>query len=451
MEEPINWDSEFVRFREVIARAQRRSWRPTNSEGPIVTLRSSEIPTIEDFSALKDIVSYAAAHGVALRIGGGGYGCFAVELSGGGKETSIQALTEDPEFQKLLARFKMDEIWVAIADTRTVHVHFREFRLLYGTNRAYKPGDGNVLKQYSSERADTLDFGMLEIQIPAESLSKKVGSGWWVSSLWKRATGSTRINMPRVKAIGSGLIRTTKEEFAGLLRSKGGGKTIAYIHGYANDFGDAAIAATTLFHNLEVGRLGLTPVMFSWPSRGNPLAYDPDTVRAEQSETALLQFLVTSIGASSELSLVAHSHGNKLLMRALSDQAALVISDQAIRHAFLCAPDIDRDVFQQKMQGLLRVLGKASLYMSIRDLALWAAAFKFGGRRAGQYARPSANGGVEIVDASAVSTGLLGHSYYAEARAVIDDVYYALLDLPASTRKTLRPVPGQRGIWQLAG
>jgi hypothetical protein len=34
--------------------------------------------------------------------------------------------------------------------------------------------------------------------------------------------------------------------------------------------------------------------------------------------------------------------------------------------------------------------------------------------------------GIETIDASSVDTGFLGHSYYAETRSVLSDIFYLL-------------------------
>lgn len=443
-------DSELASFREVVERARRKSWRPSRSAGPLLTLRSTSVPNLEDYSALREMIAYAKNRDVTLLISGGGFGCFAIELAGGeGQGDALALLCADPQFQKLAAVFKVDEIWAEIGKTRTVHAQFLEFKILFGTNRKFTAHEGDPLLQYGDDDSEVIEFGFLQIQIPLRTLSKKSGVGSWVRSHWKRLAGYTETNKPAIRPEGSKLLRIEPDEFSGLLK-EGHGKTIAHIHGYANNFRDAATAAATLFFNLEIGRLGMVPALFSWPSRGNPAAYDRDTVMAERSEKALLDFLKAARRAGGELSLVVHSHGNKLLMRALSDFGASAIPDRGIRNAFLCAPDVDKRVFEQKAPSVLRVLERASLYMSHHDRALWMSALKFGAERVGRTGAGPTAGGIEIVDASSASTGLLGHSYYTEAKTVINDLYYALMGLPAAKRLTVHPAKDSPGIWRLA-
>jgi hypothetical protein len=55
---------------------------------------------------------------------------------------------------------------------------------------------------------------------------------------------------------------------------------------------------------------------------------------------------------------------------------------------------------------------------------------------------------METVDATSVTTGFLGHSYYAESRSLISDLFYLLRERrPASERFALVPVEGSAGIY----
>lgn len=54
--------------------------------------------------------------------------------------------------------------------------------------------------------------------------------------------------------------------------------------------------------------------------------------------------------------------------------------------------------------------------------------------------------GMETVDASLVDTDLVGHSYFAENRSVLSDIFYIIKQgLPASQRAGLRQVPPRNG------
>jgi hypothetical protein len=45
--------------------------------------------------------------------------------------------------------------------------------------------------------------------------------------------------------------------------------------------------------------------------------------------------------------------------------------------------------------------------------------------------------GVETIDASAVDTGFLGHSYYDDNRSVISDIFYLIRAIPPNQRECL--------------
>lgn len=68
-----------------------------------------------------------------------------------------------------------------------------------------------------------------------------------------------------------------------------------------------------------------------------------------------------------------------------------------------------------------------TLYASSKDLALQASQLVHGNPRAGD----SGDGlvvvdGIETIDASTVTTGFLGHSYFAEVTSVMSDIYYLI-------------------------
>lgn len=103
-----------------------------------------------------------------------------------------------------------------------------------------------------------------------------------------------------------------------------------FLHGVNVTFEEAASRAAQLGCDLAVP--GAT-AFFSWPSRGNVVAYPADEASMEASERAITDFPVefaTKSGAE-KVHVVAHSMGNGRLLRALQRIAANAESQGQVR------------------------------------------------------------------------------------------------------------------------
>jgi esterase/lipase superfamily enzyme len=93
----------------------------------------------------------------------------------------------------------------------------------------------------------------------------------------------------------------------------------------------------------------------------------------------------------------------------------------------LLAPDMDADVFANQVQGIHSVVERVTLYASAKDKALVWSKTAHGYPRAGD-AKPSplVMEGVDTIDASSADTSFTGHSYYADSRSVLFDLFALL-------------------------
>lgn len=145
--------------------------------------------------------------------------------------------------------------------------------------------------------------------------------------------------------------------------------------------------------------------------------------------------------------------GNRALTRALvsllNDKPAL---RTRLKEVILTAPDIDADVFKRDIAPALTATGRpVTLYASSTDLALAASKKVHGYPRAGD----SGQGlvvvsGIETIDATLTDTSLLGHSYFAETKSVLSDMFYLIGNgKRADQRFGLRSVDGEAGrYWE---
>jgi esterase/lipase superfamily enzyme len=224
---------------------------------------------------------------------------------------------------------------------------------------------------------------------------------------------------------------------------------LVYVHGYNVPFDDAMRRAGQLGYDL--GYENGTVAAFSWPSRGSAAEYAADAANAEWTGPALERFLTRladSAGAQ-RIAVVVHSMGNRAMasvLRSLANRA-----QPAFTELVLAAPDLDADVFQEQIAP---ILGKAArhstLYVSSGDRALGISTRLHEQLRAGLGgARMFGLQELDVVDASSVPAGALDHSYYAENKEVLDDLFMLVRrGLPAE-RRNLRKYPQYEHAWRL--
>jgi esterase/lipase superfamily enzyme len=218
------------------------------------------------------------------------------------------------------------------------------------------------------------------------------------------------------------------EELRRSIAASGTRSALLFIHGYRTTFEDAARRTGRLAYDL--GFQG-APIFYSWPSQGKLSGYILDEANVEWTQADLAAFLADVLQQSDaeHVYLLAHSMGS----RALAQAAASVVAARPelagrIREVILAAPDIDADVFrQQVLPALAAVPSPLTLYASSEDSALQVSKSVHGYARAGE----SGSGlvvapGVETIDASKVATSFIGHTYFAERRSALSDLYYLI-------------------------
>jgi esterase/lipase superfamily enzyme len=220
---------------------------------------------------------------------------------------------------------------------------------------------------------------------------------------------------------------------------------LLFIHGYNVSFDDACRRAAQLAYDIKFqGQI----ILYSWPSHASVLNYAGDEEMTEWSQPHFNVFLKQLLSGSeiSRLHVIAHSMGNRLLTGALFSN---VLTEKEISHLgelVLAAPDVNRLIFDQ-YPGFKK---RMTLYASDRDQALRLSKWFHGYSRAGD-ARPDIDikAGMDSIDASAVDTSFLGHSYIGDSRSVLADV--AAL-IPAGTEPikrfgTVMAGPPSRSWW----
>lgn len=112
------------------------------------------------------------------------------------------------------------------------------------------------------------------------------------------------------------LVKGELERRLGTLERK---EVFLFIHGYNNQFNDAAITMAQLWHFM--GRVGM-PVIYSWPAgRGGLRGYTTDSESGKFTNYHLKQFLrsVAELEGLEKLHILAHSRGTDVAMTALKE------------------------------------------------------------------------------------------------------------------------------------
>ena len=147
-------------------------------------------------------------------------------------------------------------------------------------------------------------------------------------------------------------------------------RVLIFVHGYNNRFSDAVFRAAQIVHDFDAE---VTPILFTWPSRGNLFSYGYDRESASLSRDALEQLLDMLVRdpAVQEVDILAHSMGNFLVLETLRQMA---IRDRRIPakidDVMLAAPDVDVDVFQNEILDMGEPHPKFTLFASRDDKAL---------------------------------------------------------------------------------
>lgn len=236
------------------------------------------------------------------------------------------------------------------------------------------------------------------------------------------------------------------------MQKDGATDALFFLHGFNVSFEEAAIRAAQLGCDLAVP--GAT-AFFSWPSRGNVVAYPADEASIEASERAITDFLVdfaTRSGAA-KIHVIAHSMGNRGLLRALQRIAATAETRGKVKFGqiFLAAPDVDRDLFLDLARLYPEHSERTTLYASNGDLPVVLSAELHGAPRAGYFTPYTVAPGVDTIAVPDFNLDLLGHSYFAQAKALLHDMFDLMRnnETPAKRQRISPATQGGETFWNL--
>ncbi|MCU4182268.1 alpha/beta hydrolase [Bosea sp. BH3] len=273
---------------------------------------------------------------------------------------------------------------------------------------------------FSGERGRRLAFGRLDVTVP---LSHKAGelelpsSGPGDPSKHFTVTQIQKLDLAPVLAD----VRRDIQRLPAAQRD-----VLVFVHGYNTNFADAAYRFAQIVY--DSGFKGIA-VLFTWPSRGELLAYPYDRESAFYSRDFLelnLRAIARDLGPT-KMDILAHSMGTMLTLEALRQAAIRGDGDFGgkLRDVILAAPDVDLDVFRTQMREIRRPV---TVFVSADDRAL-----DFSRRFAGDKKRLGAVSskdtetiaqleklGVKLIDLSEISSGDgLNHGKFASSPRVV--------------------------------
>jgi esterase/lipase superfamily enzyme len=279
----------------------------------------------------------------------------------------------------------------------------------------HKPGRFEQPKLYQFEFIETVDK-----HIVLHSLQEQDSSDAWFEALSRAAERSAQ-----------------RDSFV-------------FIHGYNVRFIDALKRTAQLACDLE---LSGPAICYSWPSRGAVVGYTADEASVSWSAPHFEQLLLDLRARTQcqRVHVIAHSMGNRALLQALeridaklsgaAREASSPAVEPIIDSLVMAAPDVDLAEFTTRYaQPLSQRTRRAALYFSDSDRALLLSAGLHGAPRLGLLRdHLQTFSGIESIYVGAQASLSLGHSYYGDDPAVIEDVKEFLRDgKPAADRELLR-------------
>jgi esterase/lipase superfamily enzyme len=216
--------------------------------------------------------------------------------------------------------------------------------------------------------------------------------------------------------------------FSRLVKNAPKRQVLVFVHGFNNRFEDAVFRFAQFIHDSGAD---VTPVLFTWPSRGSVFAYGYDRESANYSRDALEDLLrwLSKNPQVGEVSVLAHSMGNWVALEALRQMA---IRDgriaPKIRNVILAAPDVDFDVAREQIRTMGPQRPNFTLFVSENDRALAASRKVWGAPRLGEinpdtepYKSELASEKINVIDLTTFhSQDSLNHGTFAENPQIVE-------------------------------
>jgi esterase/lipase superfamily enzyme len=279
-------------------------------------------------------------------------------------------------------------------------------------------------EMFSGERGPAPSFATITVSIPPET-ARQVGEVQWPRRL--PGNPATEFVTTRAEVVDRA---QAVAWFRQKIRAAPRRQVLVFIHGFNNRFEDAVFRFAQIVHD---SRAPVAPLLFTWPSRGSVLAYGYDRESTAYSRNAL-ESLLNAIAANpetGEISILAHSMGNSLVLETLRQMA---IRDRRvnpkIRNVLLAAPDVDVDLAREAIldMGPRPQRPRFTLFVSQDDRALsvsrrvWGGAARLGAINPDEepYRTALRRAEINVLDLTKLRAGdPLNHGKFAESPEVV--------------------------------
>lgn len=329
---------------------------------------------------------------------------------------------------------------------------YRIINMLYGTARERDENvplgadDGvttiqDTVKVYGKDRVtssqgpndheDKNNYGLVSVNVP---VNHKTGiqevPGWAWDKKFKK---DNHFGMVRLFVYEKGRIKSILND-AQLKSNRP--SVLVFVHGFNVSFAEAAITLAQFVN--DAGFPGV-PILYSWASQGEVSSYtnDEETVRATRIPFRnFLEHIRASVSPDTEITILAHSMGNRLALDSLGIMAekyrTAPASAPMFNQVIMAAPDVDSSDFKNMYSASYPIAKRWSLYANEYDMALQASiAAHYASRKwqgDGVASRAGQGGeklllmdGLESIDMSDLNHDVLAHNVFAaNPRAIVD-------------------------------
>jgi esterase/lipase superfamily enzyme len=311
----------------------------------------------------------------------------------------------------------------------TLDPNTSRIRVFYATDRMQlRTWNGNLRYVKGRSLLGNLHYGECEISVPKTHKLGKLETPS-ILKLEFSPDPAKHIVLQKIQSLEEGVFL---ERVAASVAASAAKEAFVFIHGYKVSFDDAARRTAQIGFDLHfVG----APIFYSWPSNGRFAAYIKDETNIAWSTPHFQRFLslVSQHSGAKRIHIIAHSMGNRAVCEALKELGADSGNNLKFNHLVLAAPDIDADTFRELAVKLQKVSGRITLYESSKDKAIQASKKIHGNPRAGEPLLIIP--GLDTIDASAIDTDFLGHSYFSDNWPLLSDIHSILFkDEPPAER-----------------
>lgn len=318
---------------------------------------------------------------------------------------------------------------------------FSSVPIFFATNRKVLSEEA-LEHRYIGEFTKDLSYGRVEVTIPVHHRVGQIERPRWLG----RESKEHHVVFGKSENLKSAEFATQLGEEIQRVERK---ELLIFLHGYKVTFEEAARRAAQVAKDIQFGGI---VILFSWPSAGAVICYSADEDCAAKSAQPLTNFLRDLEGGPwTKVHLVAHSMGNRVMISGLASRAGLTLP---LHNVVLVAADVDIDLFEQQFPHVSELVRQErgdliTSYATNSDRALLISRWFHRSNRLGHFRDvPYATDGLETIDATAVDSSLVGHSYFSDERSVLTDLGLLVREsLPASRRGLMmrESLPGSTG------